>query len=319
MHTLARSSFLLLLATLSAFAQQPQKPKAGEMNTDDMWVAKVVPKALAPHITHHSYHSEAMQREVGYSLYLPPGYDKETAFRYPVIYHLHGAGGNELRAINSAQVLNAGITAGRLPEIIMVFPNGGRSTMYQDSADRRFLAETTFIKELIPHIDSSYRTIPERRGRCIEGFSMGGRGSVHLAMKHPTLFCSLFDQAGNVFPVASMPKDTPADAYPFSYLGNDPARLQDNDSYLNLHKNLDQIKGGLRIQIACGTRDPEHLPTVRQFHEELVKSGIDHTYLELENLGHNQNLMIDRLKPVWFDYHVESLKRAGVELHLLKK
>ena len=310
---------LLLPLFACASMALAQKPKVNETNTDDMWVAMVAPKALAPHITHHTYQSEAMKRAVGYSLYLPPGYEKNPAVRYPVIYHLHGAGGNELRAVTSAQVLHEGIVAGRLPEMIMVFPNGGRSTMYQDSADGRFLAETTFIKELLPHIDATYRTIADRKGRCIEGFSMGGRGSVHLAMKHPDLFCSLFDQAGNVYPVSSMPKDTPAEAYPFSYLGTDPARLLDNDPYANLHKNVDQIKDRLRIQIACGTRDPEHLPAVRQFHEELVKAGVDHTYFELEGLGHNQTQMIGRLKAVWFDYHVESLKRAGAELHLLKK
>ncbi|MDB6073105.1 MAG: putative esterase, partial [Verrucomicrobiaceae bacterium] len=200
-----------------------------------------------------------------------------------------------------------------------VFPNGGRSTMYQDSAAGRFLAETTFIKELIPHIDTTYRTIADRKGRCIEGFSMGGRGAVHLAMKHPELFCSLFNQAGNVYRVSAMPKDTPPDAYPYSYLGNDPTRLAANDPYANLKIKLDPIKSGLRILMVCGTRDPEHLPTVREFHEELVKSGVDHTYIELEGLAHNQTQMIARLKPVWFDYHVESLKRAGADLHFFKK
>ena len=46
------------------------------------------------------------------------------------------------------------MTSGR----IMVFPNGGRSTMYQDSGDGRFLAETTFVKELIPHIETVRQT-----------------------------------------------------------------------------------------------------------------------------------------------------------------
>ncbi|MDB6138586.1 MAG: putative esterase [Verrucomicrobiaceae bacterium] len=318
MHALPR---LLLLAffTLGSQAWSQQKPKVNETNTDDMWVAKVAPNAMAQHLTHHTYRSEAMNREVGYSLYLPPGYEKNPTVRYPVIYHLHGAGGNELRAVASAQVLQQGIVSGHVPEMIMVFPNGGRSTMYQDSADGKFLAETTLIKELIPHIDTTYRTIAERKGRCIEGFSMGGRGAVSLALKHPDLFCSLFDQSGNVDPVSSMPKDVPATAYPFAYLGNDLAKLQDNDPYVNLHKNLEAIKGGLRIMLACGTHDPDHLMTVRAFHEALVKTGVDHTYMELEGLGHNQSQMIALLKPLWFDYHTESLKRAGAELHLFKK
>jgi endo-1,4-beta-xylanase len=197
--------------------------------------------------------------------------------------------------------------------MIMVFPNGGRATMYQDSAVGRFLAETTFLKELLPHIDATYRTIAARHGRCIEGFSMGGRGSTHLAMKYPELFCSLFNQAGNVYPTSQMGGPEFVDKWPVVYLGTDPDKLAANDSFVLLEKNLANIKGRLCIQIACGTKDGEHLPTVRDFHQALVKHGVDHTYLEIEGLAHNQKQMIETFKPVWFDYHVESLRRATAE------
>ena len=103
--------------------------------------------------------------------------------------------------------------------------------MYQDSGDGRFMAETMMIKELIPHIDATYRTIADRKARCIEGFSMGGRGSTNLAMKHPQLFGSLFNQSGNVYHVSD------AANLPNAYLGDDPQRLRDNDAFLNLTKN----------------------------------------------------------------------------------
>ncbi|MBE2283301.1 MAG: hypothetical protein IAE77_07550 [Prosthecobacter sp.] len=45
-------------------------------------------------VTHHTFRSESMKRDVGYCLYLPPGYETDTEWRYPVIYHLRGAGGN---------------------------------------------------------------------------------------------------------------------------------------------------------------------------------------------------------------------------------
>jgi hypothetical protein len=47
-----------------------------------------------------------------------------------------------------------------------------------------------FIKELIPHIDTTYRTIANRSGRGLEGFSQGGRGTTRIMFKHPDLFCS---------------------------------------------------------------------------------------------------------------------------------
>jgi endo-1,4-beta-xylanase len=178
-----------------------------------MWVTSPLPE-LPANVTHHTFRSASMQREVGYCLYLPPGYEKDTQRRYPVIYHLHGAGGNETRSVYSASVLHEGILAGKLPELIMVFPNGGRSTMYQDSGDGRFMAETMMIKELIPHIDATYRTIADRKARCIEGFSMGGRGSTHLAMRFPELFASLFNQSGNVYHVSDVSKAPSASRWP---------------------------------------------------------------------------------------------------------
>jgi enterochelin esterase-like enzyme len=309
-----KTKFIFLITILCvslAQAQPGKKAAANQANTDDMWVCSPVPP-LPERVTHHTYRSESMKREVGYCIYLPPGYDGHADRRYPVIYELHGAGGNECRSLYSGTALHEGILAGRVPEMIMVFPNGGRSTMYQDSSDGRFMAETTFIKELMPHIDATYRTIADRKARCIEGFSMGGRGSTNLSMKHPELFCSLFNQSGNVYHVSD-----PAQL-PNTYLGSDPALLQANDAFLNLKKNLDYIKANLRIQAACGTADPDHLTTVREYHAALTTAGVKHNYFEVEGLDHNQKKMIDGRKTTWFDFHVESLKLEGVELHYSK-
>jgi enterochelin esterase-like enzyme len=300
--------FLALVLCMVSSSLLGEKTKPVQTNTDDMWVASPVP-GLPSGVTHHKYHSEAMKREVGYCIYLPPSYAVKTERRFPVIYHLHGAGGNETRSIYSAEALNEGILAGRVPEIIMVFPNGGRATMYQDSGDGRFKAETTFIKELLPHIDSTYRTIADRKARCIEGFSMGGRGSTHLAMKHPELFGSLFNQSGNVYHVSDVSKTSNA------YLGSDPERLKANDPYFNLTRNLEFIKSNLRIQVACGTADPEHLTTVREYHAALTAAAVPHSYFEVEGLDHNQKKMINGRKDTWFNFQVESLKLGGVPLY----
>ena len=301
---------LLCFGSLPALAAKP-KSKPNQANTEDMWVTSPVSE-LPIGVTHHTFRSASMQRDVGYCIYLPPGYEKDTQQRYPVIYHLHGAGGNETRSVYSASVLYEGILAGKWPEIIMVFPNGGRSTMYQDSGDGRFMAEIMMIKELIPHIDATYRTIADSKARCIEGFSMGGRGSTNLAMKHPQMFGSLFNQSGNVYRVSD-PKNLPN-----LYLGDDPQRLRDNDAFLNLEKNLDYIKANLRIQLASGTADPDHLITVREYHAALTKLSVQHSYFEVEGLDHNQKKMIDGRKNTWFDFQVESLKLNNVPLHYAK-
>jgi endo-1,4-beta-xylanase len=297
----------LLGVVPSAWAQGKAKA-AKQANSDEMWVTEVG-EPLPTGVTHHTYYSPSMRREVGYCVYLPPGYAAHPERRYPVIYNLHGAGGNELRTVHSAVVLQEGILAKRWPEMIIVFPNGGRSTMYQDSADGRFMAETTVIHELIPHVDRSYRTIADRRGRCIEGFSMGGRGSTHLAMKYPQLFGSLFNQAGNVYRVSD------ASQLPNPYLGSDPERLRANDPYVNLAKNLAYIQKNLPIQIGCGTADMEHLISIREFRKELLKLEVPHLYFEVEGLDHNQKKMIAGRQATWFDFHIDSLKKYGVELY----
>jgi len=304
---------LLLLALCPTLSAQKAKgkSKAKQANADDMWVTAPVPE-LPQNVPHHTFRSASMQREVGYCLYLPPSYETNKERRYPVIYHLHGAGGNETRSVYSASVLHEGILAGKLPELIMVFPNGGRSTMYQDSGDGRFMAETMMIKELIPHIDATYRTLADHKARCIEGFSMGGRGSTNLAMKHPQMFGSLFNQSGNVYHVSAAAK------LPNDYLGDDPACLKDNDAFLNLTKNLDYVKANLRIQVACGTADPDHLISVREYHAALTAADMPHSYFEVEGLDHNQKKMIEGRKATWFDFHIESLKLNQIPLHYLK-
>jgi S-formylglutathione hydrolase FrmB len=313
---------ILILLNLAppAFAQLKAPPGYREKMRglyqaprEAVWVNEPKPASLPPNTIHSTYFSQSMGHDVGYCIYLPPQYGNETERRFPVIYHLHGLNGDELNRVNNARVLHEGILAGKWPPLIMVFPNGGRATYYKDSIDGKFMSETTVIKELIPHIDKTYRTIADRNGRCIEGHSMGGRGSTRLALKYPEMFCSLFNQAGNVIHLAELYDPTAPERFPNNLLGPDKARYLENDPFELLQKNIDQIRGKLRIMILCGTQDRTHLPSVREFHQALLELGIDHTYFEAEGMEHNQDKLIERFKPIWFDYHVESLRLAAAK------
>jgi S-formylglutathione hydrolase FrmB len=101
---------------------------------------------------------------------------------------------------------------------------------------------------------------------------------------------------------------------PNPYLGSNPERLRENDPYLNLQKNLTYIKANLRIQVACGTADLDHLITVREYHAALTAADVPHSYFEVEGLDHNQKKMIDGRKATWFDFQIESLKLNQVPL-----
>lgn len=298
----------LMSSAVSGAQKKRDRRPAGPAIT---WVnALPAGKSLPTNTTHHTFFSEAAGREVGYCIYLPPGYEAAGEQRYPVIYNLHGNGGNEFHSFEDVEVLHEGIVAGRYPPLIMVLPNGGHSTFYKDSHDGKFPIETMFIREFIPFIDRTYRTIASRHGRAIEGFSMGGRGSTRLALKYPELFCSLFCQAGNVPRTAEKYDAENWREYLSGYLGPERQNYLDNDAFLLVQKHRSRIVGNLRILIACGTKDGGHLPTVRDFHQHLVGLKIDHTYIELENLGHRRTEMIERLRPIWFDYHVESFRSA---------
>jgi enterochelin esterase-like enzyme len=299
----------LLLTGVQAAA--PRTPALDKTNDKIKWVNEPKEGQLPTGVTHHTFRSRALNQPVGYCIYLPPGYESDQTRRYPVIYNLHGAGGTELHGFGDAQALHEGITAGRWPAMILVLPNGGFRTMYQDSADGKYPAQTLIIRELIPHIDATYRTIADRKGRAVEGFSMGGRGATSLAMKFPELFCSLHNKSGNVAHVADLFDAPKTDGYPHTYLGSDRARYVDNDSFLLLKKNLAAIKGGLRIMLSCGTLDDGHLRTVREFHEALLAAGVDHTYLEVEGVAHEHGKILSRYRPIWYDYHAESFRLAA--------
>ena len=107
-------------------------------------------------LRHCTFHSEGFGCDVGYCVYLPPSY-QSCGEPLPVIYNLHGAGGNEFHSFDDVRCLHEGITAGRWPPMLMVLANGGKGTFYKDSHDGRFPCERLIIHELIPHIGESTR------------------------------------------------------------------------------------------------------------------------------------------------------------------
>ena len=315
MRRLLSASLLLgvSLSPLRAAVDHGLPKDIAALNAKTVWVNPPKPGQLPAGVTHHTFRSNAFARDVGYCIYLPPGYATEPTRRYPVIYNLHGAGGNELHSFTAVQALHDGIVAGRWPAMIMVLPNGGKNTFYKNSADGKYPAETLIIRELLPHIDATYRTIPTRAGRAIEGFSMGGRGATRLAIKYPELFCSLHNQAGNVMHLLDLYDPSKPTTYPNGYLGSDRAHFVANDVYSLIKQNAAALQSGLRIAVTCGTRDDGHLPTVRDFHAALLAAGIDHTYLEVEGLAHEHDKLVTLYRTTWFDYHAESFRRASAQ------
>jgi len=139
----------------------------------------------------NTYNSQVTQTDELYSIYLPPCYDQSTA-RYPVLYLLHGwpFDNNHWDTLGADEAAERGIQSGTLPPFIMVLPRG-RERLYVGTSGGDFSFEAQVMRDLIPHIDETYRTVASREGRAIGGMSRGGVWSLEIAMMHPDLFSAV--------------------------------------------------------------------------------------------------------------------------------
>ena len=181
----------LFVTVSSAAPNASQSQKKQKKQPPFRWV-NPLPEGKYENVSHRTFLSPSMKVDVGYCIYLPPGYDspKNKNRRYPVVYYLHGGRpGSETKSVGLAPYIHRHMQQGDVPPAIYVFVNGGRVSHY-NYPELNSMGEDVFIKELIPHVDATYRTIAERSGRALEGFSQGGRGTTRIMFKHPELFCS---------------------------------------------------------------------------------------------------------------------------------
>ena len=142
------------------------------------------------------------------AVYLPPGYDDPPNRRYPVVYLLssHGNTGPSLMNwrpwdVTIKDQIDALLVSGQIGPIIVVMPDmwtrfGG--SQYINSAGMgRY--EEHLIDEIIPLIDHTYRTLPDRNHRGIMGRSSGGFGAITQAMHHPDVFGAFACQSGDLY------------------------------------------------------------------------------------------------------------------------
>jgi enterochelin esterase-like enzyme len=137
-----------------------------------------------------SFYSTALGRTMPYRIYLPPSYDgaEKTGQRFPVIYLLHGLSGryDEWSGYGVEEVANQLYTDGKLADVIIVMPQGGLG--YWMNQDGGTLWADYVARDLVAHVDATYRTLPRREARAIGGLSMGGHGALQLALNYPEVF-----------------------------------------------------------------------------------------------------------------------------------
>lgn len=135
--------------------------------------------------------SKILNQDVKFSVCLPQDYYDENQ-SYPVVYLLHGLGDDETSWLEYGRISQYADWATEKDEVvpmIFIMPQGFR-TYYVNDYKGTFLYQDMFVKELVPYIDSLFRTIADKQHRALMGYSMGGFGALVLHLKYPEIFGS---------------------------------------------------------------------------------------------------------------------------------
>jgi endo-1,4-beta-xylanase len=251
----------------------------GKIDTpDDAWVDPIIEEPVGMRYVAFAAPSLGPGRMASYLIYLPPGYDKNPAKRYPTLYYFHGGGGSQRVADKWVQKLDAAIKAGICPPMIAVSVEGLPNGSFLDSPDGKTPIESVVIKDLIPNVDANYRTIPRREARALQGLSMGGFAAFHFGFKYPEMFSMIYGMCSGVSDPNAPPRpNAPARVQTPYSLGNNPFVLAET--------NLAAIKGRFKILSVVGT-DDFTLPVNKEFDARLTALGIPHEFKVVPHVSH---------------------------------
>ncbi len=239
-------------------------------------------------ISHPWYDSKILGINRRLTVYTPYGYEANPKAKYPVLYLLHGAGGDE-EAWSSmgrtAQILDNLIQKGLAKPMIVVMPNGnpnqqaaqtfGLPTTEMDwrNPDNRNNYVRSLVEEIVPFIEKNYRTVAKKSHRAIAGLSMGGGHTIAASGMYPDAF-------DYICPLSMGAQRTP-----------------------ELDAQLQGIKkAGYKLYwLACGNTD-FLFENANELDGALTANGLEHTYFVSEG-GHvwaNWRLYLNTFAPLLF-------------------
>lgn len=216
--------------------------------------------------------SDKMGRGIPITVITPDAYSQSADARFPVVYALHGAGGNNVNFAGTDRALRA--LADRW-QVVVVCPDGGLTSWWFDSPiDPNYQYETFVAKELVGFMDQRYRTLATREKRAIVGGSMGGHGACYIGFRNKNVFGAV----GNIF--------GGVDLRPFPDNWDIKLRIgsiQEHPEHwarFSVVNNLGGLKDGeLAIISMVGSND-FFLQVNRELNALLQKQGIQHYYIE---------------------------------------
>jgi enterochelin esterase-like enzyme len=212
------------------------------------------------------FYSPALDRNMPYIIYLPPDYGTAQR-RYPVLYLLHGRGGHrdEWPAYGAVDSVDAEITSGDIPPMLVVFPQGDTG-FWVDSAGGGPRWGAYITSDMVRHIDGTYRTLRESSARAIGGLSMGGWGALVAAFLNPDVFGVVGAHGPSLY--------TDDGALPF--LGTGAAFAARDPVSIARALPADELSM-LQIWVDTGVDDPWNLETTA-LHTILIDKGVDHSW-----------------------------------------
>lgn len=211
-------------------------------------------------------YSPSMDRAIKVNVVVP---SKQT-HPCPVIYLLHGYGGNADSWLTIKPELKE--YADRF-QLVIVCPDGENSWYWDSPLNPKSQFETFVAKELVSYIDAHYTTLPDKQARAIAGLSMGGHGAMWLSMRHPDVFGAAGSMSGGV------------DIRPFPENWDMKKQIGEKNShpeYWETYTAISQIArikpGDVALILCCGY-DDFFFQVNCKFHEKLLAHGIQHDFL----------------------------------------
>lgn len=244
-----------------------------------------------------SFHSDAIDDDAQYLVYLPKGYEDEANKdrRWPLVVWLHGMFEDHMRfhVRGGAPVLDAAVADGALPPCVFVCANGGRTSMYVNRKDRKY--EDLVTKDLLAHLGKEYRVSERREERAILGVSMGGMAALRIAFSQPELFGAVGVHSAAILPEDpdQLPDRMKRAAAQFGLVEvfGDPIEKEpwQKANPLCLARSLDKkALHGLRIYFDAGTEDRYGFDQGNgALHQMLDGRKIEHTWRLIEGGGHS--------------------------------
>jgi enterochelin esterase-like enzyme len=296
---------LLVAAVFSVAASYTQTACGGDGSSPPVDVPAPQPPSRAvvwtttavsaPRVQYRTFTSKIARATVSYHVYTPAQYANEPARRFPVLYWLHGSGGGLQGIPAISAYFDEAIRAGRIPPMLIVFPNGMASSMWADSKDGLVPMESMVVRDLVPQIDATLRTLATRDGRLLEGFSMGGLGAARLGLRYPDVFGSMsmlgagpldldFNgprATGNPAERARILRDVYSDDMNY-YVAQNPFTAA--DQYATTFRGTSQAL--TRFRQIVGSRDFT-LPANEDFRAHLARLAIAQDYILVPDVDHD--------------------------------